>query len=63
MKWFANYLLENQRDSPLYRAALSNNTLKTKSFKEKASGAVSQLQNWEQSTEKLPKALDYLFYS
>jgi len=63
LKWFANNLIEHYKDSALANSALVNNTLKTKSFKEKINTAVNSLNLYQSSNEGLLKELDYLFYT
>jgi hypothetical protein len=58
LKWFANNLIENYKDTPLSATALVNNTLKTKSFKEKLTANNNNLSLFQRSNESLIKALD-----
>jgi hypothetical protein len=58
LKWFANFLIEHFKSEPLNTAALVNNTLKTKSFKEKLNSLINNLNLFQTQNETLPKELD-----
>lgn len=62
LKWFANVLTEKYRKSNLFDAAIVNNTLKTKNFKEKLFAAQSNVSIMNKSNDSLLKDIDYVFY-